>query len=111
MAAQRDPRLPELELPQAAAPQPGFQLTEAPRVSAPMDGAVAALRAAIAAGQVSPVELTEACLRPDRGPRRRSSAPGSTSTASARSPRPRARAEPGPLHGVPFGVKDVFNTQ
>ena len=77
-------------------------------MSAPMDGAVAAA-AAIAAGQVSPVELTQAYLHRIEA-LDAASARGSTSTPSARSAEA-AAAQPGPLHGVPFGVKDVFNTQ
>ena len=76
-------------------------------MSAPMDG-VAAAAAAIAAGEVSPVELTRAYLQRiealDATVGAWESLDGDRALAEA------AEAQPGALHGVPFGVKDVFNT-
>lgn len=72
-----------------------------------MDGAAAAA-AAIAAGEVSPVELTRAYLDRiealDPAVGAWESLDGEQALAEA------AEAQPGALHGVPFGVKDVFNT-
>jgi len=69
--------------------------------------AVAAARE-IAAGRLSPAALTEACLDriAAREPTRRARAWLDPAAARAAA----AAARPGPLHGLPIGVKDVLDT-
>lgn len=66
-------------------------------------------RDAIARGELSAEELTRACL--DRA----EALDGEVAAWAAIDPElalgAARAAEPGPLHGVPFGVKDVFNTR
>lgn len=66
----------------------------------------------IAAGEISSVELTQACLdrigARDRDVRAWVRAPADMALAQARE---RDATDPvGPLHGVPFGVKDLIDT-
>ena len=74
----------------------------------PADLTATAARARIAAGQLTPVDLMEACLAriAQREPALRAMAfldPGLARQAAA-------HARPGPLHGLPLGVKDVLDT-
>lgn len=74
------------------------------------------LRELIATGQVSPVELLDACI--ERIERINPAVNAVTATCFARARREAARAEGavlagetlGPLHGLPLGVKDLENT-
>ena len=76
---------------------------------------VGAAAAAIRAGTVSPVELVDACLARiralDGDLRAWSHVDGSGALATARERLAEARAGKlrGPLHGVPVGVKDIFD--
>jgi Asp-tRNA(Asn)/Glu-tRNA(Gln) amidotransferase A subunit family amidase len=62
----------------------------------------------IAAGQLSPVDLTEACLAriAEREPALQAMAFLDPACARAEA----AACAPGPLHGLPLGVKDVLDT-
>src|SRR2546428_1633219 len=71
--------------------------------------------AAIRAGALSPVELVDACLARIRGLADRLTAwsvvdaDGARATARERQREARAGRLRGPLHGVPVGVKDIFD--
>jgi Asp-tRNA(Asn)/Glu-tRNA(Gln) amidotransferase A subunit family amidase len=72
------------------------------------EGAVACA-AAVAAGEVSPVELTKACLRQIEV---LDPVVGAWEHVDPERALVEAReCQPGPLQGVPFGVKDVFNSR
>ena len=70
--------------------------------------------AAIAAGRLSAEALTRACLEriAARDARRARVRPSRSGARARRSPRarPRAGVTRGPLHGLPFGVKDIIDT-
>ncbi len=63
---------------------------------------------AIAAGRLSPSELMEACL--DRAAAREPAVRAFVHLDPAQARRVAAQARPGPLHGIPIGVKDVIDT-
>jgi Asp-tRNA(Asn)/Glu-tRNA(Gln) amidotransferase A subunit family amidase len=63
---------------------------------------------AIAAGRLSPAELMEACLA--RAAEREPMVNAFVHLDPAQARRGAAKARPGPLHGIPFGVKDVLDT-
>ncbi|WP_137177548.1 amidase [Roseomonas sp. AR75] len=63
---------------------------------------------AIAAGRLSPAALMEACLA--RAAEREPAVNAFVHLDPAQARRAAARARPGPLHGIPFGVKDVLDT-
>ena len=67
-----------------------------------------AARARIAAGQLSPVELMEACLA--RIAEREPTVQAMAFLDPALAKRAAETARPGPLHGLPLGVKDVLDT-
>jgi Asp-tRNA(Asn)/Glu-tRNA(Gln) amidotransferase A subunit family amidase len=64
--------------------------------------------AAIAAGRLSPAALMEACLA--RAAERERTVRAFVHLDPGQASRNAARAAPGPLHGVPIGVKDVLDT-
>ncbi|MGG5808419.1 amidase [Falsiroseomonas sp. CW058] len=64
--------------------------------------------AAIAAGRLSAAELMEACLA--RAAERDATLRAFVHLDPALARRNAGRARPGPLHGIPFGVKDVLDT-
>ena len=73
--------------------------------------------AEIARGAISAEEYTAACLRPDRGGRTARSTLSFISIPSMRWRRPahsiakKPNGERiGPLHGIPVGIKDIFDT-
>lgn len=78
------------------------------------DGTIVALAAAIRAGEVSPVEVTQACLdrieRLDRTLRAFITVDPAGALAAARAREAEARAGRlrGPLHGVPLAYKDLY---
>jgi Asp-tRNA(Asn)/Glu-tRNA(Gln) amidotransferase A subunit family amidase len=69
----------------------------------------------VRAGRVSPIDLVEACLERIRGLDARLTAwsfvdaDGARATARERQVEARAGRLRGPLHGVPIGVKDIFD--
>ncbi len=63
---------------------------------------------AIAAGTLTPAALMEACL--DRAASREAAIRAFAHLDPAQARRAAARARPGPLHGIPLGVKDVLDT-
>lgn len=63
---------------------------------------------AIAAGTLSPAALMEACL--DRAAAREGVTRAFAWLDAPAARRAAAAARPGPLHGIPFGVKDVLDT-
>jgi Asp-tRNA(Asn)/Glu-tRNA(Gln) amidotransferase A subunit family amidase len=63
---------------------------------------------AIAAGRLSPAALMEACL--DRAAAREPVVRAFVHLDAARARRAAGHARPGPLHGLPIGVKDVLDT-
>lgn len=63
---------------------------------------------AIAAGRLSPAELMEACLA--RATAREGVVHAFVHLDPAAARRAAAGAKPGPLHGIPVGVKDVLDT-
>jgi Asp-tRNA(Asn)/Glu-tRNA(Gln) amidotransferase A subunit family amidase len=63
---------------------------------------------AIAAGRLSPLDLIEACLA--RAAAREPVVRAFIHLDPAQARRNAAGARPGPLHGIPFGVKDVLDT-
>jgi Asp-tRNA(Asn)/Glu-tRNA(Gln) amidotransferase A subunit family amidase len=63
---------------------------------------------AIAAGRLSPASLMEACLA--RVAEREGAVRAFAHLDPAQARRAAARARPGPLHGIPLGVKDVLDT-
>jgi Asp-tRNA(Asn)/Glu-tRNA(Gln) amidotransferase A subunit family amidase len=64
--------------------------------------------AAIAAGRLAPAALMEACL--DRAAARETAVRAFIHLDPDQARRGAARARPGPLHGLPVGVKDVLDT-
>ena len=91
-------------------PEPDLDPARAPRsavTSHPQDLSLREQAAAIAAGDLDPGELLEADARADRGARqrpeldRRALPRGEPAACSPSAP-------PGPLHGVPIAVKDMF---
>jgi Asp-tRNA(Asn)/Glu-tRNA(Gln) amidotransferase A subunit family amidase len=74
----------------------------------PADLTATAAAAAIAAGSLSPVALAEACLA--RVAAREPAVRAFVHLDPAQARRNARAARPGPLHGIPFGVKDVLDT-
>ena len=86
---------------------PSLSNTEPHRLSA------IELAATIEGGQLTAEAVVAKLPRPDRASASRSCAPGPISTASRRSTRrgpATGRGRRGVLRGVPFGIKDIFDT-
>ena len=74
----------------------------------PADLTATAARARIAAGQLTPAALMEACLA--RIAEREPAVQAMAFLDPALARQQAATAHPGPLHGLPLGVKDVLDT-
>lgn len=83
----------------------------------PYELTLAQASAAIAAGELSPVELTRSCLERMNACEPHLSAMVTTTAATALAQAEAAQEEiartgpRGPLHGIPYGAKDLYNTK